>query len=62
MVGIIAADKTGIGLLAERTGEHPVVERGSVRFVDRFLAVTGIGSGDGGCDGDDPKVFHGRLG
>ena len=62
MAGVIAPHEAGIGLLAERAGEHPVVERGGLGLVDRFLGVTGIGAGDAGDDGDEPEGFHGRPG
>ena len=34
MAGVIATHEAGIGLLTERTGEHPVIEGGGLGFVD----------------------------
>ena len=62
MAGVITTHEAGIGLLAERAAEHPVVEGGGFGFVDALLGVTGIGSDDGGNGGGDAGVFHGRLG
>ena len=69
MVGVITTHEAGMGLVAERATEHLDVEGGGLRLVDRLLGVTGIllgvtgiGSDEGCNGGDDPVVFHGRLG
>ena len=54
MAGVITTHEAGVGLLAKRASERPVVERCGFGLVDRFLAVTGVGADDAGDDGDDP--------
>src|SRR6478752_3710129 len=62
MAGVITTHEAGIGLLAERAAEHPGIEGGGFGFVDGFLGVTGMRSGDGGNRGGDAGEFHGSLG
>ncbi|MEH2537418.1 hypothetical protein V1278_002257 [Bradyrhizobium sp. AZCC 1577] len=62
MVGVITTHKAGIRLLAERAVEHLPVECGGPGFIDAILGVAGIGSDEGGNGGNDPEIFHGRLG
>jgi hypothetical protein len=62
MAGVITTHEAGIGFLAQRAVEHPGIEGGGFGFVDGFLGVTGMNSGDGGNDGGDAGVFHGSLG
>ena len=57
MAGVITTHEAGIGLLAERAAEHPGIECGGFGFIDALLGVTGMGSDDGGDDGNDAGVF-----
>src|SRR6186713_1416801 len=62
MAAVIATHEAGIGLLAERAGEHLAIEGGGLGFVDGFLGLTRMRSDDGRNRDDDAGVFHGRLG
>jgi hypothetical protein len=62
MAGVIAADEAGIGLLAQRAGEHLAVENGSFAFIDAVLGVTKADSRKPGEYSGGPEAFHGIFG
>jgi hypothetical protein len=63
MAGVVAADKAGIGLLAQRAGEQPAVESGSLGLVDAILGAAKADSGKRSERGGDPGgvSWHSRA-
>jgi hypothetical protein len=61
MLAVVAADETGIGLLAGRAGEHSDIERSRLGLVDAFLGVARRGEANharGGGQREDPEPIH----